>query len=143
MGLNAYETDAYIALLEGGQMTAMEISNEAKVPYSKTYEVLNSLKQKGWIKSTETRPSSIIQFHRLKQQRLRNAGWSPSTKAGAAVSRGVAAALREEGTRGTTRHTDSPWTTSNLDEVRGGFEESKPRDHDCGTGVCATTAGTS
>ncbi|HJW65374.1 MAG TPA: helix-turn-helix domain-containing protein [Candidatus Bathyarchaeia archaeon] len=56
MGLNAYETDAYIALLAGGQMTAMEISREAKVPYSKTYEVLNSLKQKGWIKSTETRP---------------------------------------------------------------------------------------
>jgi len=56
MGLNAYETDAYIALLEGGQMTAMEISREARIPYSKTYEVLNSLKQKGWIKSTETRP---------------------------------------------------------------------------------------
>ena len=56
MGLNAYETDAYIVLLEGGQMTAMEISRDAKVPYSKTYEVLNSLKQKGWIKSTETRP---------------------------------------------------------------------------------------
>jgi len=56
MGLNAYETDAYIALLESGQMTAMEISREAKVPYSKTYDVLNSLKQKGWIKSTETRP---------------------------------------------------------------------------------------
>lgn len=56
MGLNAYETDAYLALLEGGQMTAMEISHEAKVPYSKTYEVLNSLKQKGWIKSNETRP---------------------------------------------------------------------------------------
>jgi sugar-specific transcriptional regulator TrmB len=56
MGLNAYETDAYLALLEGGQMTAMEISREAKVPYSKTYEVLNSLKTKGWIKSSETRP---------------------------------------------------------------------------------------
>jgi sugar-specific transcriptional regulator TrmB len=56
MGLNAYETDAYIVLLEGGEMTAMEISREAKVPYSKTYEVLNSLKQKCWIKSTETRP---------------------------------------------------------------------------------------
>jgi sugar-specific transcriptional regulator TrmB len=56
MGLNAYETDAYIALLEGGEMTAMEISREAKVPYSKIYEVLNSLKQKSWIKSTETRP---------------------------------------------------------------------------------------
>ena len=56
MGLNAYEIDAYIALLEGGQMTAMEVSQEAKVPYSKMYEVLNSLKEKGWIKSSESRP---------------------------------------------------------------------------------------
>ncbi len=56
MGLNAYEIDAYIVLLEGGQMTAMEVSQEAKVPYSKMYEVLNSLKEKGWIKSSESRP---------------------------------------------------------------------------------------
>ncbi len=56
MGLNAYEVDAYIALLEGGQMTAMEISRETHVPYSKIYEVLNSLKEKGWIKSSESRP---------------------------------------------------------------------------------------
>jgi sugar-specific transcriptional regulator TrmB len=57
MGLNAYEIDAYITLLEGGQMTAMEISREASVPYSKIYEVLNSLKEKGWIKSSESRPT--------------------------------------------------------------------------------------
>jgi sugar-specific transcriptional regulator TrmB len=56
MGLNAYEIDAYIVLLEGGQMTAMQISREASVPYSKIYEVLNSLKMKGWIKSSESRP---------------------------------------------------------------------------------------
>jgi HTH-type transcriptional regulator, sugar sensing transcriptional regulator len=56
MGLNAYEIDTYIVLLEGGQMTAMEISDQARVPYSKMYEVLNSLKEKGWIKSTESRP---------------------------------------------------------------------------------------
>ena len=56
MGLNAYEIDAYIVLLEGGQMTTMEISQQATVPYSKMYEVLNSLKVKGWIKSSETRP---------------------------------------------------------------------------------------
>lgn len=56
MGLNAYEIDAYTVLLEGGQMTAMEISQEAKVPYSKMYEVLNSLKEKGWIKSSDSRP---------------------------------------------------------------------------------------
>jgi len=57
MGLNAYEIDTYITLLEGGKMTAMEISEKAQVPYSKIYEVLNSLKEKGWIKSGENRPT--------------------------------------------------------------------------------------
>jgi sugar-specific transcriptional regulator TrmB len=57
MGLNAYEIDAYIALLEEGEMTAMEISRKASVPYSKIYEVLNSLKEKGWIKRSESRPT--------------------------------------------------------------------------------------
>ncbi len=56
MGFNAYEVDAYMALLEKGQLTAMEVSQAAKVPYSKIYDVLNSLKGKGWIKSNETRP---------------------------------------------------------------------------------------
>jgi sugar-specific transcriptional regulator TrmB len=56
MGLNAYEIDSYIVLLDGGSMTAMEISQQANVPYSKMYEVLNSLKEKGWIKSSESRP---------------------------------------------------------------------------------------
>ena len=57
MGLNTYEIDAYIALLEGGKMTAMENSEKAQVPYSKIYEVLNNLKEKGWIKSGESRPT--------------------------------------------------------------------------------------
>jgi sugar-specific transcriptional regulator TrmB len=57
IGLNAYEIDAYVALLESGQMTAMEISKKAKLPYSKIYEVLNSLKDKRWVKSVETRPT--------------------------------------------------------------------------------------
>lgn len=57
MGLNAYEIDTYTALLEEGEMTAMEISRKASVPYSKIYEVLNSLKEKGWAKSSESRPT--------------------------------------------------------------------------------------
>ena len=56
MGLNAYEIDTYITLLESGQLTAMEISQEAKLPYSKIYDVLNALKEKGWVKSSESRP---------------------------------------------------------------------------------------
>ena len=55
--MNAYEIDVYTALLESGQITAMEISKKANVPYSKIYEVLNSLKNKNWIKSVETRPT--------------------------------------------------------------------------------------
>jgi sugar-specific transcriptional regulator TrmB len=35
----------------------METSRKANVPYSKIYEALNSLKEKGWIKSVETRPT--------------------------------------------------------------------------------------
>ncbi len=82
MGLNAYEIDTYLALLEGGQMTAMEISQEAKVPYSKMYEVLNALKEKGWIKSSETRPFKYypvppLEATRATKLRLEDkyAGW--------------------------------------------------------------------
>ena len=82
LGLNAYEIDAYFALLESGQLTAMEISREGKVPYSKIYEVLNSLKEKGWIKSSETRPFKYFPVPPLEataftKQRLedRYMGW--------------------------------------------------------------------
>lgn len=57
IGLSRYEIDAYVVLLESGQITATEISRKAQVPYSKVYEVLNSLKSKGWIKSIRGRPS--------------------------------------------------------------------------------------
>ena len=66
IGLNAYEIDAYVALLEGGQMTAMEISKKAKLPYSKIYEVLNSLKNNGWIKSIEARPTKYYPIQPLE-----------------------------------------------------------------------------
>lgn len=56
MGLNAYEIEAIIVLLEHGEMTAMEISQKTSIPYSKIYEVLNFLKEKGWLKSSESRP---------------------------------------------------------------------------------------
>jgi len=57
IGLSAYEIDAYLALLERGHMTAMEVSEVANVPYSKIYNVLNSLKVNGWVKDTESRPN--------------------------------------------------------------------------------------
>ncbi len=57
IGLGAYEIDAYVTLLEGGQMTAIEVSERANVPYSKIYDILNSLRNKGWVKDVESRPT--------------------------------------------------------------------------------------
>ena len=60
MGLNTYEIDAIIILLKNGEITAMEISQKSSIPYSKIYEVLNSLKEKGWLQISETRPFKYI-----------------------------------------------------------------------------------
>lgn len=70
IGLNAYEIDSYLVLVSGGQMTAMAVSEQANVPYSKMYEVLNSLKEKGWIKSTESRPFKYYPVPPLEATRL-------------------------------------------------------------------------
>jgi len=55
-GLTEYETRAYLYLLQEGVSTASQISNETGVPYSKIYEVLNSLERKGWVKTQTNRP---------------------------------------------------------------------------------------
>lgn len=56
VGLTDYETRAYLALLERGVMTASEASGQGGVPYSKIYEVLNSLVKKSWVKAEGGRP---------------------------------------------------------------------------------------
>ncbi len=55
-GLTDYETRAYMYLLQVGVTTASQISDETDVPYSKIYEVLNSLERKGWVKARTERP---------------------------------------------------------------------------------------
>jgi sugar-specific transcriptional regulator TrmB len=57
VGLTDYEVDAYLLLLGKGALTAKQISYGAQIPYSKVYQVLNSLEKKGWIESTRKRPS--------------------------------------------------------------------------------------
>lgn len=57
LGLTEYETRAYVALLQRGNMTASETSEMAPVPYSKIYEVLGNLERKGWIEIETGRPS--------------------------------------------------------------------------------------
>ncbi len=57
LGLTAYESAVYVSLIRTGVMTASEVSESAHVPFSKVYEVLNNLEQKGWVSIERGRPS--------------------------------------------------------------------------------------
>ncbi|MFW9800325.1 MAG: TrmB family transcriptional regulator [Candidatus Thorarchaeota archaeon] len=57
LGLTEYETSAYLALIEGGQMAASDISSRSQVPYSRIYDVLGRLEEKGFITVSKGRPT--------------------------------------------------------------------------------------
>lgn len=57
LGLTGYESAVYLSLVRGGVLTASEVSEGANVPFSKVYEVLNGLEQKGWIDVERGRPA--------------------------------------------------------------------------------------
>ena len=59
LGLTGYEIRVYLSLLDTNSMTASDISKKSGVPYSKIYEVLNSLEEKGWLESGSSRPKSF------------------------------------------------------------------------------------
>ena len=60
LGLTSYEMKVYLSLLETGSMTASDISKKSGVPYSKIYEVLNDLEDKGWLESNSSRPQKFF-----------------------------------------------------------------------------------
>ena len=60
LGLTGNEIKVYMLLLSSGPLTAKEISDYSKVPFSKIYIILNSLEKKGWISSSDTRPTKYV-----------------------------------------------------------------------------------
>ena len=60
IGLTSYEIKTYTALLKGGELNASELSQNSGVPYSKIYEVLGTLEEKGWIGSDDSRPTKYF-----------------------------------------------------------------------------------
>jgi len=56
LGLTGSEVKAYVALLRGGTMTASDVSRQARIPYSKVYDALESLHEKGWVEEQKSRP---------------------------------------------------------------------------------------
>lgn len=60
IGLTSYEIKTYSALLKTGQINASDLSQKSGVPYSKIYEVLGTLEEKGWIGSDDSRPTQYF-----------------------------------------------------------------------------------
>ncbi len=60
IGLTSYEIRSYTTLLKQGEINASEISEKSGVPYSKIYEVLGMLEEKGWIGSDGSRPTKYF-----------------------------------------------------------------------------------
>jgi sugar-specific transcriptional regulator TrmB len=55
-GLNQYEAKTYLALSVYGPLTAFQISEKARIPQSKVYEIMRSLIIKSLAESWETKP---------------------------------------------------------------------------------------
>jgi sugar-specific transcriptional regulator TrmB len=57
LGLNLYESRAYVALLARRQLTAKSLGRAAMIPQSRTYDILESLTDKGFAVATTASPT--------------------------------------------------------------------------------------
>jgi len=60
IGLNLYERKLWVALLSRGTSTAGELSSMAKVPRSRSYDVLESLAEKGFVIVQTAKPLKYV-----------------------------------------------------------------------------------
>ncbi|MBI4020647.1 MAG: TrmB family transcriptional regulator [Candidatus Aenigmarchaeota archaeon] len=60
IGLNLYERNIYVALLAKGVATAAEVSEIAAVPRSRSYDVLESLAEKGFVIVQHSKPIKYV-----------------------------------------------------------------------------------
>jgi len=60
IGLNLYERKLWLALLSRGTSTAGELSSLAKVPHSRAYDILETLTDKGFVLTQNTKPLKYV-----------------------------------------------------------------------------------
>ncbi|MFC7098626.1 HTH-type sugar sensing transcriptional regulator TrmB [Halobaculum marinum] len=58
--LGEYEIDAYLAVLEHGELTASEIASETDIPQPRVYDTVRSLSDRGLVELRESRPMKIV-----------------------------------------------------------------------------------
>lgn len=75
LGLTEYETAAYLVLVQGGQMAASDVSQKSKVPYSRIYDVLGRLEEKGFIQVQRGRPTMYVAKAPVEVVKLVRLSW--------------------------------------------------------------------
>ena len=60
LGLTDYEIRTYVSLLEQGPLTALNISSESGIPYSRVYDVLKTLEKKQFVTAGKGRPTIYV-----------------------------------------------------------------------------------
>ncbi|GAB6880160.1 transcriptional regulator TrmB [Halorubrum gandharaense] len=58
--LGEYEIDAYLAVLEHGELTASEIADRTDIPQPRVYDTVRSLADRGLVELRESRPMKIV-----------------------------------------------------------------------------------
>ncbi|MFB6079286.1 MAG: HTH-type sugar sensing transcriptional regulator TrmB [Halarchaeum sp.] len=58
--LGEYEIEAYLAVLEHGELTASEIADRTDVPQPRVYDTARSLSERGLVEIRESRPMTVV-----------------------------------------------------------------------------------
>jgi sugar-specific transcriptional regulator TrmB len=85
LGLTEYETAAYLALVEGGQISASDVSSRSKVPYSRIYDVLGRLEEKAFIQVQRGRPTIYIAKAPTEVARLVRIAWEDKIETASSI----------------------------------------------------------
>ncbi|MBN2229531.1 MAG: TrmB family transcriptional regulator [Candidatus Thorarchaeota archaeon] len=103
LGLTEYETQAYLALIGGGQMGASDVSTKSKVPFSRIYDVLGRLEEKQFIQVRKGRPTTYVAKAPTEVMRLIRLDWEERLKESSSLVISELQPLYEREEHATTR----------------------------------------
>lgn len=63
LDLSEYEITVYLAVIEHGELTASEISEETSVPQPRVYDTARALADRGLVELKESRPMRVMAIH--------------------------------------------------------------------------------
>lgn len=84
--LGEYEIDAYLAVLEHGELTASDIADRTDIPQPRVYDTVRSLSDRGLVELRESRPMKIVAVDpddafvtSSRRSRRWSTSWKPAT----------------------------------------------------------------